>query len=176
MSRSHGTCLSDFASTIVRPITVALALSALGTIGCIPFGDPEGPGASGNISLGEGVTTEGLATLRLSVAPEAPFDPAAPSFPAAGGEGSTWLSSVEDLTTITFPHGYSVSDGVGTTPSERWHLFAWLSASPSRESQSQPASGEPYGRATFALDDCGNFGDYCAVTEGVDITINQIAP
>ena len=83
---------------------------------------------------------------------------------------------MRDLTDITFPQEYSVGDAGPTTPSERWQLFAWLSASASIEGPSQPAGGEPYGRATFVLDDCGNFGDYCAVTEGVDITINQVAP
>jgi hypothetical protein len=176
MNRPSWTSFSNFASTIVRPISVALALAALGTIGCIPFGDPEPPGASGNIALGEGVTTEGFATLHFRAAPAAPFDPAAPSFPASGGEGSDWSSSIRDLTDIAFPQEYSVDAGGPTTPSESWQLFAWLSASSDMERPSQPASGEPFGRATFALDDCGNFGDYCAVTQGVDITINQIAP
>lgn len=82
-----------------------------------------------------------------------------------------------ELSAITFPHEYSVSADGSTTPSERWQVFAWLSAAPSTDERpSQPASGEPFGRATFALEDCSNFGDYCAMTEGVDITINQITP
>ena len=174
MSQPRRTSSLSLASNLV--ITAAFALAALGAIGCVPFGDPEPSSADGTIALGGQVKTDGFVTLRLRVAPEAAFDPAAPSFPADGGEGSAWSVPSEELSTVTFPHAYR-ADGSGLpTPTERWQIFAWLSASGIEGKSSQPGSGEPYGRATFALQDCGDYGDYCGSTEGVNITIDQIAP
>ncbi len=153
-------------------VALALALGPLAMAGC----DPQGPGASGTIHLGEGVKATDFTVLRLRAAPDtgAPFDPSAPSFPSADGDGSTWDPQSEDLSVVTFPHDYTIDEGIGTTPHERWRLFAWLSTS---SDGGAPASGEPYGTTAFTIDSCGvGFGDYCSVTEGVDLTINTIAP
>ncbi|AUX47613.1 uncharacterized protein SOCE26_091350 [Sorangium cellulosum] len=138
--------------------------------------DPEGPGVSGTLHLGEGVTATDFTALHLRAAPDpgVPFDPSAPSFPSAGGDGDSWFFGDEDLSGVTFPHDFSGGEGVGTTPHERWRLFAWLSTS---LDGSAPASGEPYGTTTFTIDSCSaQFGDYCTVTEGVTLTIDTIAP
>lgn len=155
------------------------ALAAASVVGCVPFGDPAGPGAEGQISVDPGIPMDGLTTLQLRVAPaEGTFDSKAPVFPTAGDEGSSWFASAsgQDLATITFPFAYSVGESLGTTPVQSFRVFAWLAASASEESATAPASGEPYGTADFDLDGCGSFGDYCGTSKGVDITIDQKAP
>jgi hypothetical protein len=162
-----------------RGVVIAVALAATFAVGCVPFGDPGGPGASGQISLAKDVKTDGLATLRLRAAPDSTdtFDPKAPVFPGAGGEGSAWsgVDAGYDLATITFPFDYETSDALGTTPNGHWRLYACLSAA-SADPVTEPSSGEPFGTVTFDLDGCGSYGDYCGVKEGVDLTIDHIAP
>ncbi len=169
---------SRLVSTVVRPFRAAVALLSLATAGlggCVPFGDPAGPGASGEISLGAGVETEGFKSLALRATPasDGDFDPTAPSFRDADGEGSGWYESRHDLAEATFPFEYSISETLGTTPHQRWRLFAWLSKG---VDESRPASGEPYGTVVFEVEDCGSFGDYCGVTRTVDLAIDKTAP
>ncbi|MDC3960457.1 hypothetical protein [Polyangium jinanense] len=164
-----------FSRPIVRSLGfLSLLLAAVGAAGCVPFGDPEGPGASGNVLLGNGVTAADFTTLRIRAVPDdaqKAFDPAAPVFPAVSGEELPTLH--EELAGLTFPHAYLISEGLGTTTHVHWRLFAWLTKSPD---EGAPASGEPFGTTTFDVDSCGNYGDYCGTTEGTDITIDKTAP
>src|SRR5262245_46537885 len=129
-SSSVFSCLPS--SAFSRAATLALAIAASGAAGCVPFGDPGGPGAAGTISLADGTSTEGFSTLMLRAAPDSGFDPGAPVFPASSSEGNTWLSdgSGQDLATLTFPLDYEMSDSLGTTSQQGWRMFAWLSATP----------------------------------------------
>jgi hypothetical protein len=135
-----------------------VAVAAL-ALGC----DPEGPGASGKISLGAQVNAMDFASLEIRIYPDAneSFDPAQmPSaFPA---------TSSQTVAQITFPFAYSVGEGPNTSDEPRWRMVAWLTNAAAPE---RPASGEPFCSAPFELDSCGSFGDYCAVTGGVDCTI-----
>ncbi|KYF53359.1 hypothetical protein BE08_42950 [Sorangium cellulosum] len=165
-----------------RGCVLGLVLSALAPAlsGCIPFGDPEGPGASGVVSLGDGVSTSGLTTLRVRAIPASgePFDEDDPQFtgPAFAAEDG-WLTVNERLDGLTFPHPYEVGDVVGTTDKQRWRLFAWLSAADVDVDSDAPSSGEPYGTITFDVDECGSgFDGYCTVTKGVNVTIDKVAP
>ncbi|WP_437806512.1 hypothetical protein [Sorangium sp. So ce1078] len=165
---------------IGRGCVLGLVMSALGATlsGCIPFGDPEGPGASGVVSLGEGVSTSGLTTLRVRAIPASgePFDSDNPRFtgPALAPE-DRWITVNERLDGLTFPHPYQLGMVLGTTDKERWRLFAWLSAAD--VDSDAPSSGEPYGTITFDVDECGSgFDGYCTVTEGANVTIDQVAP
>ena len=167
---------------------LVLMMAAVGT-GCIPFGDPEGPGASGSISLGKGADPSAFKTLKITAIADtgAPFDPAHPVFTAAATAPSeTWGTSNEDLTTVTFPHDYLSGEELGTTEVQRWRLFAWLSAQDEAIKRPDlgfndgaepfPMSGEPYGTTVFEVDDCGSFGGFCSVTKGVNLTLDQTAP
>jgi hypothetical protein len=156
---------------------LALLFAAFGAGACIPFGDPEGPGAAGNISLGAGVVADGFTTLHVAAVPDdsqKAFDPKAPGFPGTlSSDESGWAPETEALAGMTFPHAYQSGEGLGTTKHEHWRLFVWLSKS---SDETAPTSGEPYGTTTFKVDSCGSYGDYCAVTKGVDITIDKTAP
>jgi hypothetical protein len=167
---------------------LVLMMAAVGT-GCIPFGDPEGPGASGSISLGKGADPSAFKTLKITAIADtgAPFDPARPVFTApASAASETWEASNEDLTTVTFPHDYLSGDALGTTEVQRWRLFAWLSAQPepikrpdlgsNEGAEPFPMSGEPYGTTLFEVDGCGSFGGFCSVTKGVNLSLDQTAP
>jgi hypothetical protein len=155
-----------------------IAVSALAS-GCIPFGDPEGPGAAGNISLGAGVDASGFQTLVVRAVPDQgdPFDPAHPQFTgSAPDRESAWDADVESLEGATFPHPYQVGAVLGTTSQQRWRVFAWLSAS-ADGSGDGPKTGEPFGTAAFDVDGCGGgYGGYCAVKMGVDLSIDLKAP
>jgi len=158
--------------------SLVLLLGALGAGACIPIGDPTGPGAVGRISLGAGVATDGFSTLHLRAVPDDSqkgFTPTMHGFPDAlsSGAGSDWSPQTEDLAGMTFPHAYETGVALGTTKTQHWRLFVWLSKSPD---ETAPSSGEPYGTTTFEIDSCGSFGDYCDRTEGVDVTIDKTAP
>ncbi len=155
-------------------VLLSLLLTAVGAAGCIPFGDPAGPGASGNVVLGNGLTADGFTTLRIRALPDdaqEPFEPAAPVFPAPDGEELPTLT--EELAFVTFPRAYEIGEALGTTTHAHWRLFAWLAKSADEEA---PTSGEPFGTTTFDLDGCDPYGDYCQTVEGTDITIDEIAP
>jgi hypothetical protein len=159
---------------------LALTLASVGplSVGCIPFGDPEGPGASGNVSLGTAVDASAFQSLVVNAAPDAgkAFDPAHVQFPTASSTpaGETrWEPYVEALKDAKFPLAYQVSEVLGTTKQQHWRVFAWLSGDGSSDAQK---SGEPFGTAVFDLDACGSFGGFCRVKEGVDIIIDKKAP
>ena len=165
-----------------------LMMAAVGS-GCIPFGDPGGSGAAGEISLGKGVDPSAFKTLKIVAVVDTglPFDPAHPVFTGPAPEATfSWPASNEDLKTVTFPHTYLSGEAVGTTDVERWRLFAWLSAQDEAVNVPEagftsgaepfPLSGEPYGTAALAVDGCGSFGGFCGVTQGVNITLDQKAP
>ncbi len=167
---------------------LVLMMAAVGT-GCIPFGDPEGPGASGSISLGKGVDASAFKTLKIIAVVDTgvPFDPAHPVFTApAPDPSSAWPATSEDLNAVTFPHAYLSGDELGTTEVERWRFFAWLSAQDESIDTPEdgsapvaepfPRSGEPYGTVTFKVDGCGQYGGFCGATEGVNLTLDQTAP
>jgi hypothetical protein len=156
-------------------VVFALVMAVVGTgvVGC----DPEGAGASGVITLGEGVDASAFRTINVTAIVDTgkPFDPKQPVF-TASEQTDGWLPFRQDLSVTKFPLEYQVSQGVGTTPNEHWRVFAWLTAQDIGGSNA-PASAEPYGTATVTIGECGGaFGDYCGVTDGVNITINQTAP
>ncbi|WP_437960461.1 hypothetical protein WME76_12995 [Sorangium sp. So ce119] len=165
-----------------RRSVLVLAMAALGGVlaGCIPFGDPEGPGARGAVSLGEGVSTSELETLRVRAVPasDTPFDTDDPQFPGPDLDGDDrWDALAVSLDGLSFPHPYEIGDVLGTTDHPRWRVFAWLSADGVGEQSDAPKSGEPYGTTTVDIDSCGiSYGGYCTATEGVDVTIDQRAP
>lgn len=72
-----------------------------------------------------------------------------------------------------FPLPYSLGAGLGTTPRQRWRVYAWLDAG---DGQGAPASGAPYGVAALTLRGCGAYRDYCGTSEGVDIVLDRRAP
>ncbi|WP_155798985.1 hypothetical protein [Sorangium cellulosum] len=164
-----------------RRSVLVLAMAALGGVlaGC-PMGDPEGPGARGVVSLGEGVSTSERKTLRVRAVPasDTPFDPDNPQFPGPDLDGDDrWLTHEVSLDGLSFPQPYEIGAVLGTTDHERWRVFAWLSAEEIDEQSDAPRSGEPYGTTTVDIDSCGlSYGGYCTVTEGVDVTIDQTAP
>lgn len=159
-------------------LSVSLLLTALGIAGagCIPFGDPGGPGASGQVSLGSGVDATAFVAMVVHAVPDdaqRPFDPTAPAFPTSVGDDA--LYTQEAPTGVTFPHPYEVSESIGTTPHEHWRVFVWLSHS-QEAAVPAPASGEPFGTQPFSVDGCGSYGDFCGVTSGIDVTLDQTAP
>jgi hypothetical protein len=158
-------------------LAAMIAVSSLAS-GCIPFGDPEGPGAAGTISLGAGVDASGFQTLVVRAVPDTgdAFDPAHPQFTASTPDGeSAWDGDGAALDGATFPRAYQVGDVLGTTSQQHWRLFAWLSAS-ADGSGDAPATGEPFGTAAFDVDGCGTYGGYCAVKKGVDLSIDLKVP
>src|SRR6185436_4904091 len=99
---------------------LVMMMAVLGT-GC-PFGDPEGPGASGTISLGASVDASAFKTLEITAIVDtgAPFDPAHPVFTApASAPSASWTPSNDDLTAVTFPHAYQSGEVLGTTEVQR---------------------------------------------------------
>ncbi|MGK4003174.1 hypothetical protein WMF31_11165 [Sorangium sp. So ce1036] len=163
-----------------RRSVLVLSLITLGGVsaGCVPFGDPEGPGARGVVSLGEGVSTSELKTLQVRAIPasELPFDDESPQFTRPDlAADDRWHALSEPLDGLSFPHPYEIGDVVGTTDHKRWRLLAWLSAGEDAQADG-PESGEPYGTTTFDIDSCGRHGGYCTVTDGVNVTVDRIAP
>lgn len=139
-------------------VIVVTALAALG--GC----DPGGAGASGVISLGQGVTTEGFTTLRICATPE-------PEVPPTSGFLDTCEILVnESVADIKFPHPYEITAGLGPSDHEKWRLVIFLT---SDESSVKPESGEPFGLTLFSVGGCaaGEIDQYCGVTPGVDVTL-----
>jgi hypothetical protein len=147
-----------------------LAVLLAAAAGC----NPEGPGATGDVSLGADVEATGSKTLEIRAAPDADpaFNPASPRFPSEKS-GSLWEASA-NISEIKFPYTYEIGETFATSDKERYRIVAWLSAAGGGEA---PASGEMYGTATFALAPCGEaIDDYCGVTHEVDVTIELKAP
>lgn len=147
-------------------IAVLLAAAA----GC----NPEGPGATGDITLGVDVEATGAKTLEIRAVPDddPAFNPASPRFPTEKS-GELWKASAK-ISDIKFPYTYEIGETIGTSDQERHRVVAWLSSAGSGD---EPASGEMYGTASFALAPCGEvIDDYCGVTYAVDVTIELKAP
>ncbi len=139
---------------------------------CIPFGDPQGPGASGTISLGSGVNTSGLTTLHifnLVDGGSSTFDPRTLTIT----QEFSWNQADIDVSAMGFPYEYDVGEPLGTTSTECWRVVAWLSKS---SIASTPESGDVYGTVTYKLDDCGSYGDYCQHTPHIDIKLADTVP
>lgn len=154
---------------------LGLALVAFCAGGC--FGDPQGPGATGKISLGQGIVTDNFTTMHINVVPDdaqKPFDPKAPGFPdSLKSDVTTWAATTVDFATVTFPYVYEVSDALGTTPHEHWRLFVWLSKS---ADEAAPTTGEPFGTTAFKIASCEQYGDFCTVTQNVNVAIDKMTP
>jgi hypothetical protein len=167
----------DFPRAGVRFLPSAPALCALVFLatGC----DPEGPGASGTITISNNVKREGLTRLRLRavVRPHDAFTANAPKFPRADAQSLSTNIQLDELQTSVH---YDFGEVLGTTPHHRWRLFAWLEQGDSEEDfaagSTQPPHGAPYGEADFAVDSCGVGGDYCGHKGGVDLAIDKVAP
>ena len=143
-------------------LVIGLALA-----GC-PFGDPPGPGASGQVSLAPGLQTGGFATLELRAYPDRGVDPAA-AVPTA----PPLLAESLGLSGLTFPYAYTLFDALGTTPEAGWRVTAWLATT---AGQDVPTHGDLYGSQTFLLRGCGQYGGYCDITTGVDVVISSAMP
>jgi hypothetical protein len=138
---------------------VLVGLAALGS-GC----DPGGAGASGLISLGQGVTTEGFTTLRFCATPE----PETP--PTSGFLDTCEILVNEKVADIKFPHPYELTAGLGPSEHPKWRLVVFLT---SDETSVKPASGEPFGLTLFQVGGCvaNEVEQFCGVTPGVDILL-----
>jgi hypothetical protein len=152
----------------------ALLLAVLGVTAC----NPEGPGASGEVSLGSGVEPAGFQFFNIVATPadaQSPFNPAAPSFPSASiSAASEAPFPVQDpLAGMTFPSPYKTGQSLGTSSQSNWEIFIWFSKS---AGEAAPTSGEPYGVTAFTVSGCGLAGGFCGVTAGVDVTLDQTAP
>ena len=152
----------------MRALALPTVVSALLILGAC---DPEGPGARGLVSLGDGVVPGDFTALAMAAFPEsaASFDPSVRP-PAESTLYHEWVS----LSEITFPYSYKVGASLGTTETPDWRVVIWLSR---KESPDWLASGDVYGTAVFRVADCSfEFGDYCGVTDDVDVVIDQTAP
>lgn len=138
--------------------------------GCIPFGDPGGPGAAGSVSLAAELDPAAFLTLTVRAFPDEgrDFDPTAP-MPAGGLERS------ETLADLHFPYRYEVSDAPGTTDRRQWRMVAWLSHRKRLDDQAIEAS-DPFCTTRFTIKSCGSYGGYCGVSNGVDCTLKPRAP
>ncbi len=144
---------------------LALA-SSLALFGC----DPGGPGATGTISLAPDITTDGFSTLEIRGTPDdgKPIDFVNP--PAADPDWSLSLP----LDEFGLPFTYDIGPSIGSTPSEKWRMLAWLSVSGGGDG---PKSGEPFGMTAFGLQSCGLIlDDYCGKVPEVNFTIDKFAP
>jgi hypothetical protein len=150
-------------------LTIVATLTAL-SFGC---GDPEGPGATGTISLSPGVDPASFRSLAIRVFPDAnlDYDPAtAPPrpLPAATGLDQALGASVE------FPYRYAVGDAIGKTSSAEWRMVAWLARAGGVITGVE--SGDVFCTVRFQIPSCGAMGDFCGHTHAVDCTLEKVAP
>jgi hypothetical protein len=137
-----------------------LGCSGVSLCGC----DPEGPGASGLVSLAPNVDAKRFSSLELRAYPDASSSFDVAEVPADAPARLSLLTSE-----VAFPYRYDIGEGVGTSPQQRWRMVAWLSRAAG--TPVGPAPGDPFCTAAFELESCGTFGDYCAVSGGIDCTI-----
>jgi hypothetical protein len=160
-----------------RALLIAACASLAGLLpGCVPIGDPGGPGAKGTVKLGKGVHAEDFMVLRFTAVPASrEFDPKAPDFPH---EVDFNFGYLHELAEVKFPFSYEYGGGLGTTEHKHWRLFVWLSKADldGSDEEPHPLHGAPYGVADFTVHGCGAYGDYCGITGGVDVTLDQVAP
>lgn len=154
---------------------MALSGAIVGLAGC----DPEGPGASGVISLGTGVDASGFEMLEIYAfanESQAAFDPAQP-IPRVAEEAYNYG---EVLAEIVFPFSYRVGGAVGLTRVPSWMLVAWLSH---RQRSELPrivlSPGDIFCAVPFRIRACEGWGfkggDYCTVTPHVDCELAEVA-
>ena len=139
--------------------------------------DPLAPGASGRLSLAPGIDLSSYATLVIRAYPsDSSFHVSMPPSGPRDPIDNPWL--IEPLEGLTFPYDYYLGGGLGTTKSDGWRLVAWLTPTSAEEAfGTWIGSSEPYGTRLFEIGDCGSyFGDYCGVTESVDLLIDSFAP
>jgi hypothetical protein len=153
----------------LRVLVLALAVVA-SAAGC----DPEGPGASGVISLGPAVDASAFQTLAMRVfanPSSAPFDPstAIPHDEEA---------RVETLADIAFPFRYKVGGSIGSSDVATWMFVAWLSHRDRSELVYRGGiePGDVFCSVSFLVRRCESVGGFCAVTPGVDCTLTNAAP
>jgi hypothetical protein len=143
----------------------------LGMVVFISACDPEGPGATGNVYLGEGIQSDGYLTLEIRVFPDQ-NDALNLSDPSQGDGFGVSISHDN----VTFPYNYRVGETIGSTDFQNWRVVAWLA----KTSDNQwIQSGEHYGTTRFEVQKCGggggNVDDFCGKTEDVDIIIDQLS-
>jgi hypothetical protein len=156
-------------------LAACASLAAL-VLGCIPIGDPGGPGARGVVKLGKGIELDDFSSLRFQAVPASDeFDPKAPDFPDEVDFASGYY---HDLSELKFPFSYEYGGGLGTTEHKHWRLFVWLSRADAdgSDEEAHPVHGAPYGVVDYSLEGCGAYGDYCGISSGVDVTLDQVAP
>ena len=146
----------------------AMILMAAG--GCIPFGDPGGPGATGTISLAAKLDPAAFQTLVVRAFPDD-----GPAFDPTASASSDALERSEPLTDIHFPYRYKVAEALGTTDKREWRMVAWLSHGKHFDEQRLEAK-DPFCTARFTIDSCGSYGGFCGVSGGVDCTLTPRAP
>lgn len=157
----------------MRTYPIVLALAVVFGCGSSNHGDPLAPGATGSLSLPAGATVAAGSTLELRACAASVVDGCAGATPATGG----YAQASVPLGSSGLPATYSVgADSIGVSSEQEWQVVAWIS---SGDPGNAPASGDRYGKATFALSDCsGACGAacYCGSAGHVDLTLDQIAP
>lgn len=153
----------------MRTVLVFSTAKMLALSGClIPFGDPPGPGASGRITLGQGVDQAAYQSLQLRVF----SDEAAQSGRVLTLPNKLPGALAIPLKEVRFPYEYRVTEVLGVAEFQRWRAVAWLSVANATEAQPTAVGfDEPFATATFELRDCGTYGGYCDTTAGVDLTL-----
>jgi hypothetical protein len=122
------------------------------------------------LSVGAGFDAGSATWLEITALPDPDggLDVLAPlSIPAIGDRVS------EALSTVSFPHAYSVGLGLGTSDVSRWRVVAWVAHAPDASTIQR---GEAFGTTTFTVAGCGCFGGYCRTTRNVDLALDQVAP
>jgi hypothetical protein len=142
-------------------------LAVLGIAAC----DPEGPGASGDLTLA-GADTSGYATLELRFFPDLDggFDLGGP--PEIPNTSSDFvIRDSHELTGVMFPFAYSIGMGVGMTHTEVWRVAVWLATDATKL---WPNGSEPFATAAVTIEPCGGVGadGYCGSVEGVDLQLS----
>jgi hypothetical protein len=158
--------------------TLAFALASMIPAGaCLPFGDPEGAGVSGTISWGSDVEfPAGLARLEIRAFPlKSDADPEL-AIPQPTTECDEVCSEVLSQSTPFTPlisWKYVLLKDLGNTEFEVWRVVAWLSK---EDFSVAPEVGDLVATATFKVSPCGEFGGFCGITSGVDLTLSELLP
>jgi hypothetical protein len=152
---------------------LVLALAAVASAaGC----DPEGPGASGVISLGPDVDASAFQSLAMRVF----ANPSSASFDPSAAIPHDDDAHVESLADIAFPFRYKVGGSIGTSDVATWMFVAWLSHRdpPALVLGAGIDPGDVFCAVPFSVRRCDGAGvdGYCAVTPGVDCTLTNAAP
>jgi hypothetical protein len=145
--------------------------------GCIPFGDPEGSGASGVLSMGSEVASSAEVALEIRIFPlKGDADPVT-SVPQATDDCDLACTEVASkslvLSDVAFPLNYSVSHPLGNSEFKVWRVVAWLSGT---TGSSTPKTGDIVGTTTVSVASCGSFGGFCGITTGIDFALDQVLP